>query len=98
MNSNKQHGWVLTDLDTNQYCKQLNETTFLYKEDRVVNPETGEAEVYESEININEYSSEQIKEAVTPFGYDYLENNLLEGFSKEESIMLIAECLFEMET
>ncbi|MBE7443046.1 MAG: hypothetical protein HS119_11390 [Flavobacteriales bacterium] len=47
MNTNQQQGWVLTDLDTNQYYKQLNETTFLYKED---------------------------------------------------SIMLIAECLFEMET
>lgn len=90
--------WILTDGDTNQYRKKINETTFLFKEDRIENPETGKKEVYESEINISEYSSEQIKEAVTPFGYDYLENNLLEGFSKEESIMLIAECLFEMET
>jgi hypothetical protein len=67
MNTNQLQDWVLTDLDTNQYYKQLNETTFLYKEDRVVNPETGDTEVYESEININEYSSEQINQLVSIF-------------------------------
>ena len=87
--------WVQTDPSCNQYRKDISETCFIFKEDRVVNPETGETEVFESEIDLEDYSWFKIIEACGSFGYDakQVDRWLTEG----EEFPLIAECLFELE-
>lgn len=53
------------------------------------------------EIDIRDYSEEDVIEAVIPFGYEVSRNSedaiLLRGYSLEESIQLMCECIFELD-
>jgi len=86
--------WICTDPSCNQYRKQLDNTRFLFKEDRVINPETKETEVFEEEIDLTSLDWLEIIEACEPFGYttEQIEKWLTEG----EEFALMAECVFEM--
>lgn len=88
-------GWVCTDPSCNQYRKDISETVFLFKEDRIINPETKETKTVEMEINIDNYTWYQIIDACNTFGYtpEQTDKWLTEG----EEFALIAECLFELE-
>lgn len=89
-------GWVQTDGDCNQYCKELKkDKLYAFREDREINPETEETEVYESEINLLDYSREKIMKDCDTFGYT--EEQVNEWISKGENSALIAECIFELE-
>ena len=88
--------WICTDPSCNQYRAQLDDTRFLFKEDRVVNPETGETEVFREEIDLDALDWFEIIEACQPFGYnaEQVDKWLTEG----EEFALMAECVFEMDT
>lgn len=83
----KEIDWIITDPSCNQMMLQINETTFIFKENRI-NPLTQNNYVYEAEIDINEYNTIEIKEVLESYGYKYNEE-----FDKA----LIAECIFEQE-
>jgi hypothetical protein len=88
-------GWIQTDGSTNQYRKDISETKFLFREDRIIDPVTKETEVYESEIDIDDYTWGEIISDCEAFGYTAKEVDkwLTEG----EELALIAECIFELE-
>lgn len=88
-------GWVQTDASCNQYRKDISKTVFLFREDRVINPETKETEVYESEINLEDYTVEEIISDCRTFGYD--KDEVLQWLFDGTNSDLIAECIFENE-
>ena len=88
-------GWVCTDPSCNQYRKDISENVFIFKEDRTIDPETGETEVFESEIDLSDYTQEEMFESVKPFGYSF--NEMCSWIDEGKNLDLIAECIFEME-
>lgn len=87
--------WVITDPSCNQLMKKLSENKFLFKENRIINPITKEIEVYESEINLNDYSQEEMFENVQTFGYTF--NEMCTWIDEGYNLEIIAECIFELE-
>jgi len=92
----KLNDWVVTDPDCNQMRKQLTETRFLFKEDRIVDPLTGKIGVFESDIDLDDYCWKDIVEACLSFGYS--EQTILEWIAQGNQNALLAEHLFELET
>ena len=90
----KKRRWICTDPSCNQFREKLGISRFLFKEDRIIDPVTKKTEVFELEINLDEYSNIEIFDACRPFGYSdiQVEKWLTEG----EEYELIAECIFEM--
>ena len=86
--------WIETDPSCNQYCRKITDDLYELKEDRIVNPETKETEVFQMKIRISEYSEKEINDAMKHFGYS--EDDIEEYISSEE-YQIIAECLFELE-
>jgi hypothetical protein len=75
--------------------KQLDDKKFLFKEDRIVNPETKETEVFEMEINLEKYEWYEIMECCKSFGYTAAQVD--DWLNTGREFALIAECIFEME-
>ena len=91
----KEDNWVCTDPSCNQYRKDISAKVFLFKEDRIINPETKEIEVFESEISLDDYTRTEIFDYCVSFGYNNMQVN--EWLCKGINYDLIAECIFEME-
>lgn len=87
--------WIQTDPSCNQMMKQLDEKKFLFKENRIANPETGEISVYESEIDLDDYDNAKIIDSCLAFGYS--EDQVNEWLTNRKELALIAECIFELE-
>jgi hypothetical protein len=101
----KNNDWVVTDPSCNQMYKTIVENQiYLFREDRTINPETGETEVYESLMDINDYDIAEMTDALAVFGYasrlSTVEAQAIvrEWVDNGENIDLILECLFELET
>jgi hypothetical protein len=93
----RKKGWVLTDSDCNQLRFEVEPNQiYTFREDRLIDPETGETEVYESDMNINDYVWTEIVDACESFGYDAQQVD--KWLSEGEEIDLILECLFELES
>jgi len=88
-------GWIQTDMDCNQYRKELSSTSWIFREDRISDPETNETYVYESEIHLSAYSQIEMFDNVRSFGYSL--NEMSTWIDEGENLSLIAECIFEME-
>tara|TARA_R110001632_G_scaffold70752_1_gene164618 strand:- start:9795 stop:10076 length:282 start_codon:yes stop_codon:yes gene_type:complete len=86
--------WITTDPESNQMMLSLGENKFLFKEDRIINPETGETENYECEIDLNDYTEDEIFSDCQPFGYT--EKQVSQWLSSASNAGLMAECIFEM--
>lgn len=86
--------WKCTDPSCQQWRLQINETTYKFKEMRVINPQTLEANQFEATIDVNDYSLKEIYEDCLPFGYEPYQ--ILKWMSEHEDYSLIAECIFEM--
>jgi len=87
--------WKITDPSCNQMFKKISDNIFLFKEDRIINPETKEVGTYESEIHLNEYTQDEMFESVSSFGYTF--NEMCTWIEQDYNLELIAECIFEME-
>ncbi|HMC01376.1 MAG TPA: hypothetical protein VKN14_10115 [Flavobacteriaceae bacterium] len=85
--------WIITDPDHNQKRKDLGDKVYLFKEDRLVNPETKELETYELEIDLKKYTEDQMWDAVSGFGYS--RKQMQTWISASVNLELIAECIFE---
>ncbi len=85
--------WVCTDSDTQQYGRQINETTFQFKE-------KGKDK---SIVDIKKYSNEQIENIINSYGYTLEPNHRTNNNQNihvlygEEANWIIAECIFESE-
>lgn len=88
-------GWVQTDASTNQYRKEvIEDQIYLFIEDRLADPVSGRMEVYEAEMNYDDYDWWQITEACEAFGYDV--SVVDKWIESGEEIPLMLECLFEL--
>ncbi len=88
-------GWVVTDEDSAQLMKEIvKNEIYLFREDRLIDPSTGETEVFEEEMRWEDYPYADIMEACSPFGYGSHEIN--KWIITEENIPLMLECIFEM--
>ena len=90
-------GWVCTDPSCNQYRFQVSPKVYKFREDRIINPETGETKVYETEIDLNDYTYIEMFEACETYGH---EANIIKIMICENSceLELVAEYLFELDT
>lgn len=70
--------WICTDPDNKQYGRQLRENIFEFKERGI-----------QGIIDLDEYTSEAMKEAYEPYGFP--SNFPLSNW-------IIAECIFEQES
>lgn len=96
MSENENDGWVVTDPNCNQRYKVIEEDEiYLFEEDRLINPETGETEKYSSEMVYSDYTWFEIVDACETFGY-YPEQ-VSQWIDMGEEIPLMLECLFELE-
>lgn len=93
MRTEKQE-WTITDPSCNQMMMQTGDNKFIFKEDRTINPDTGETENYELDIDLEEYSWEEIVGACEPFGYTAKQVD--DWINTGEESALIAECIFEL--
>jgi hypothetical protein len=91
----KTNKWIITDPSCNQKRMDISETRFLFAEDRIIDPKTGERETYESEIDLDNYDWFEIVEACEVFGYSAKQVD--DWLNTGEEFPLIAECLFELE-
>lgn len=90
--------WIVTDIDCNQQMLQHSSTKFTFKEDRLVDPESGKVEVFEMDINLEDYSKEEIVDCLLSYGYtEQMENMFTDSTGALISNAIIAECLFEQE-
>lgn len=99
-------GYQLTDIDTIQLCKKINDHTFEYREPENSGQIMSLNDITETTINdpkrwrietidVTKYDERTIIEAISPFGYKDV-NELTEIYGEEKN-QIIAECLFEME-
>lgn len=87
--------WVQTDASTNQYYKEIVEDEiYLFREDRVINPETKETVRVTNEMIYADYSWLEKVEACEAFGYEAKEVD--KWMDAGEEIQLILECIFEL--
>ena len=80
--------WKVTDPDTNQKGRQISDTKFEFVED-------GREQ---DEIDITDYTTEQIESTISSYGYTLEEGdaNNIHTLYGEDANWIIAECLFEM--
>lgn len=103
------NAWVLTDDNSCQYVKKINEDEFQLIEMSLVNPDTKEYIVYTDEIDVDAYLEQnrgEVGEILYSFGYGWPKEGEVEFDSVEDSInevinkysnasQIIAECIFE---
>jgi hypothetical protein len=86
--------WVCTDLDNEQYGRQLSETRFEFKEKNRGLIDYDEDEFIEFGVDLSDYSDEEIEEAIYSY---YISLDELKAIYGEDSNWVIAECIFEQE-
>lgn len=90
--------WKLTDADTNQYGRQLNNVLFEFKEDG--KDVTG--------IDLTAYRNKEIESVINSYGYTLFRLSAIIGDKKglenifdlygKDANWIIAECIFETDT
>jgi len=90
-----QEEWICTDPDCNQYRKYLGGNSWVFKEDRIINPETKEIGIFECEIDLDDYTWWDIVDYCMPFGFkpQEIDKWLVEGVHYE----YMAEMIFELQ-
>ena len=86
--------WVCTDLDNEQYGRQLSETKFEFKEKNRGLLDYDEDEFIHFGVDLSDYSEKEIEEAIS--GY-YSSLDELKAIYIKDSNSIIAECIFEQE-
>jgi len=91
----RKDGWIVTDPSCNQLRKEIiKDEVYIFREDRISNPETKETFLFEEEIDYKDYDWFDLVEACTPFGYSH--KQIDKWITEGEEIELMLECLFEM--
>jgi hypothetical protein len=79
--------WILTDPSTQQYGRKVRDKVYEFKEKRITDPISNEKEDYQSVIDLNDYTTEEIKSTLNAYGL----------IIEDTEEWIIAECLFEQE-
>lgn len=87
--------WICTDLDNEQYGRQLSETRFEFKEKNRGLIDYDEDEIIHFGVDLSKYSDKEIREAISGY-YNSLEE--LKSIYGDDSNWVIAECIFEQES
>lgn len=92
-------GWVCTDPDCNQHRKTITEgKLYSFFEDRIIDPTTGETERHSANIDLRDYTEEEIEDTLATYGYKYKDGKITDQTGTTwEDPALIAECMFEMD-
>ena len=91
-----ENGWIVTDPSCNQMRKEIvKDKVYAFREDRLINPDTKETEVFERILNYNSYLWSELVSACETFGYttEQVDKWITVG---SEEIALILECIFEL--
>ncbi len=88
----KSDGWLTSDCDCRQKFKKLDENRFLYREDRISNPETKETYVYQELMDFDDYTEDDLEEGVKSY-YKNLDEVKIIYVDDWKQIAL--ECIFE---
>lgn len=91
----KEDGWIESDDSCRQKFKKLDENRFLYKEDRITNPETGEKYVYESLMDFEDYTEDDLEKGVEAYYKNLDEVKRIYG---DDWKQIVLECIFEQES
>ena len=87
--------WVCTDLDNEQYGRQLSETRFEFKEKNRGLLDYDEDEIIEFGVDLNHYSEKEIDDVARTY-YGSLDE--LKEQCGENWQWVLAECIFEQES
>lgn len=87
--------WVCTDLDNEQYGRQIDTRIFEFKEKNRGLSDYEEDEYIQLIIDLSDYSSEEAENHISAYYQDFNEVFNLYG---EEANWIIAECIFEQES
>jgi hypothetical protein len=87
--------WVCTDLDNEQYGRQLSENRFEFKEKNRGLLDYDEDEIIHFGVDLSNYSEKEIQEVVSSY-YNSLDE--LKAIYGDDSNWIIAECIFEQES
>ena len=87
--------WEQTDASCNQYRRTIVEgQIYEFKEDRIINPETGETETVSEILDYEDYDWHEIVDACETFGYSA--KQIDKWITGGEEIPLMLECIFEL--
>jgi hypothetical protein len=87
-------GWRISDQDCRQKFKKIDENRFLYREDRISNPETGETYVYQSDMDFSDYDQDSLEKGVEAYYKNVDEVKSIYGNDWKQ---IVLECIFEQE-
>lgn len=95
-------GWYCTNSDSLQYCNDLGDRRYEFVEvvcldftESNKESENGKYTVKSAYIDLNDYSLEDVEEAISPY-YGSLDELVYDNtYSDEERDELVAECIFE---
>lgn len=83
--------WKCTDPDTNQFGRRISKFIFDFKQD--MKYPDGSVIHEELQINVGKYTIDIINEHLDPYGWSL--QQLLEETNFDDTLWLIAECIFE---
>jgi hypothetical protein len=83
--------YICTDPATEQYGRRISEKIYEFKE--TVKFPDGNSYVEEKEIDLNDYSEDEINDHLSPYGWNIIQ--LKEENTIEDAEWLMAECIFE---
>ena len=94
------NAWVLTDDDSCQYVKKINEDEFKLIEMSLINPETEEFIVYTDEIDVDAYLEQnrgEVREILEAYYEAEGEEDVIQFVLNhiDSPSQIIAECIFE---
>lgn len=90
----KSDGWLTSDCDCRQKFKKLDENRYLYREDRISNPETKETYVYESLMDFSDYDEDDLEKGVKAY---YKNLDEVKSIYGDDWKQIVLECIFEQE-
>ncbi len=88
----KDDGWLTSDYDCRQKFKKLDENRFLYREDRISNPETKETYVYEELMDFTDYDEDDLEKGVKAY---YKNLDEVKSIYSDDWKQIVLECIFE---
>lgn len=87
--------WVCTDLDNQQYGRQIDTRTFEFKEKNRGLTEYKENQFIGIYVNLNNYTEGEVENYTEPYYSSVEEIKQIYG---EDADWIIAECIFEQES
>lgn len=92
----EQEKWTCTDIDNLQYGRHIKDNVFEFKElCKFENLEVEVGEYIQMQINLDDFSKEEIEEHISAYGYKYSEGTDRDNKLFSDWPWIFAECIFE---